>query len=62
MHRDVGAVFSLIEHSKKQKYSQAAEIIHTSFTLFVVTTDGVLGHEAKTFMCRQDSCNLAQDS
>ena len=27
LHRDVGAVVSSIEHTKKQKYSQAAERI-----------------------------------
>ena len=50
LHRDVGAVFSLIEHTKKQKYSQAAETINASFTPFVVTADGALGLEAKTFI------------
>ena len=40
LHRDVGAVLSSIEHTKKQKYSQAAEIINASF---VVTADGALG-------------------
>ena len=33
-------VLSSIEHTKKQKYSQAAEIINASF---VVTADGALG-------------------
>ena len=52
LHHDVGTVLSLIEHTKEQKYSQAAEIINNaSFTPFVVTADGALGHEAKTFMC-----------
>ena len=40
LHRDVGAVLSSIEHTKKQKYSQAAEINNASF---VVTADGALG-------------------
>ena len=50
LHRDVGAVLSSIEHTKKQKYSQAAEMINASFTPFVVTADGALSLEAKTFM------------
>ena len=50
LHRDVGAVLSTIEHTKKQKYSQAAETINASFTPFVVTADGALGLEAKTFI------------
>ena len=51
LHRDVGAVLSSIEHTKKHKYSQAAETINASFTPFVVTADGALGLEAKTFIC-----------
>ena len=39
-----------IEHTKKHKYSQAAETINASFTPFVVTADGALGLEAKTFI------------
>ena len=62
MHRDVGAVLSSIEHAKKQKYSQAAEIINASFTPFVVTADGTLGHDIYVSFSRQDSCNLAQVS
>ena len=50
LHRDVGAVLSSIEHTKKQKYSQAAETINASFTPFVVTADGAFGLEAKTFI------------
>ena len=46
LHRDVGAVLSSIE----KQYSQAAEIINASFTSFVVTANGALGHDAKTFM------------
>ena len=41
---------SSIEHTKKQECSQAAEITHASFTSFVVTANGALGHEAKSFM------------
>ena len=40
-------MLSSIEHIKKQKYSQAAECVHASFTPFVVTA---LGVEGKTFM------------
>ena len=47
VQRDVNAVLSSIEHFKKQKYSQAAECVHASFTPFVVTADGALG---KAFM------------
>ena len=47
LHRDVRAVLSSIEHTKKQKYSQAADMINASFTPFVVT----VGLEAKTFIC-----------
>ena len=43
LHRDVGAVVSSIEHTKKQKYSQAAERINASFMPFIVTADGA-GH------------------
>ena len=50
MHCDVGAVLSSIEHTKYPKYSQAAETINASFTPFVVTADGALGLEAKTFI------------
>ena len=32
LHRDVGAVLSSIENTKKQKCSQAAETINASFT------------------------------
>ena len=32
VQRDVNAVLSSIEHLKKQKYSQAAECVHASFT------------------------------
>ena len=46
----MGAVFSLIEQTKKLKYSQAAEMINASVTPFVVTADGARGLEAKTFM------------
>ncbi|KAL5479266.1 hypothetical protein EMCRGX_G022765 [Ephydatia muelleri] len=38
VHCDVGAVN--LSSTKKQKYSQAAEIINASFTPFVVTVDG----------------------
>ena len=51
LHRDVGAVHSWIEHTKKHKYSQAAETINASFTPFVVTADGALGLEGKIFIC-----------
>ena len=46
----MGAVLSSTEHTEKQKYSQAAEITNASFPPIVVTADGALGHEAKTFM------------
>ena len=46
----MGAVLSSIEYTKKQKYSQAADMINVSFTPFVVTAGGVLGLEAKAFM------------
>ena len=48
--RDVGAVLSSIDHTKKQKYSQAAETINASLAPFVVTADGAMGLEAKTFI------------
>ena len=62
---DVGAILSSIEHTKKQKYSQAAEVINASFTPFVVTADGALGHEAKTLkrhLADKIACNFAQVS
>ena len=43
-----------IEHTKKQKYSQAAEMINASFApyiyIYAVTADWALGLEAMTFM------------
>ena len=50
VQRDVNAVLSSIEQLKKQKYSQAAECVHASFTPFVVTADGALGVEGKAFV------------
>ena len=50
LHHDVGAALSSIEHTKKQMYSQAADMINASFTPFVVTANGALGLKAKTFM------------
>ena len=47
---------------RNKKYSQAAEMINASFTPFVVTADGALGLEAKTFMCHLADCSLAQVS
>ena len=57
---DVGAVLSSIEHTKKQKYSQ---LLKQLMPLFVVTADGALGLEVKTFirhLAGNNSCNLAQ--
>ena len=53
LHCNVGAVLSLIEHTKKTEHSQSAEMINASFTPFFVTADGALGHEAMILMCVQ---------
>ena len=48
--RPVEAVWSTAEQKKKQKYSTAVEAQRASFTPFVQTVDGVLGHEVQFFL------------
>jgi len=46
----VSSVLATAEEEKKRKYLSAAELHHASFTLFVVSVDGVLGHKALMFL------------
>ena len=48
----VDAVLCSAEQEKKRKYSAAVEERHASFTPFVVSVDGVLGHDAQHLMKR----------
>ena len=50
VQRNVEAVLSSAEHMKKMKYVDAVEARHATFTPFVVSVDGVLGHEARMFV------------
>ena len=50
--RTVDAVLCSAEQEKKRKYSAAVEDRHASFTPFVVSVDGVLGHDAQHLMKR----------
>ena len=44
--QSVSAVLSSDKEEKKRKYLSATELHHASFTCFVVSVDGALGHEA----------------
>eukprot|EP00731_Ephydatia_muelleri_P015411 Em0008g1131a len=48
----VDAVLCSAEQEKKRKYSAAVEERRASFTPFVVSVDGVLGHDAQHLMKR----------
>ena len=50
--RTVDAVLCSAEQEKKRKYSAAVEDRHASFTHFVVSVDGILGHDAQHLMKR----------
>ena len=50
--RPVSTVLATTEEEKKRKYLPAAQLHHASFTLFVVSIDGALGHEALMFLQR----------
>ena len=50
VNRSVAAVLASAEEEKKHKYLSAAESWRTSFTPFVISVDGVLGHEALMFL------------
>ncbi|KAL5471614.1 hypothetical protein EMCRGX_G029749 [Ephydatia muelleri] len=50
--RTVDAVLCSAEQEKKRKYSAAVEDRRASFTPFVVSVDGVLGHDAQHLMKR----------
>ena len=52
VNRSVSAVLASAEEEKKQKYLSAAELCHVSFTPFVVSVDGTLGHGALMFLQR----------
>ena len=49
LSRSVVDMLVAAEEEKKQQYLTAAEGIHASFSPFVVTVDGALGHEAVLF-------------
>ena len=49
VNRSVSAVLASAEEEKKRKYLSAAELRHASFTPFVVSVDGALGHGALVF-------------
>jgi len=46
VNRSVSAVLTPAEEEKNHKYLSAAELCHASFTSFVVSVDGTLGHKA----------------
>ena len=48
----VSSVLATAEEEKKRKYLPAAQQCHASFTPFVVSIDGALGHEALMFLQR----------
>jgi len=50
VNRSVSVVLATAEEEKKHKYLSAAESRHASFTPFVVSVDGALGHEALMFL------------
>jgi len=50
VNRSVSAVLATAEEEKKRKYLSAAELRHASFTPFVISADGALGHEALMFL------------
>jgi hypothetical protein len=50
--RSVKAVLCSAEEQKRRKYSQACEERRATFTPFITSVDGVLGHSASTFMRR----------
>ena len=45
----MSTVLASAEGKKKHKYLSAAKMCHASFTLFVVSVDGALSHEALMF-------------
>jgi len=49
VNHSVSAALTTAEE-KKCKYSSAAELCHASFTPFVVSADGALGHETLMFL------------
>jgi len=49
VNHSVSAFLATSEEEKKRKYLSAAELCHASFTPFVVSVDGTLGHEALMF-------------
>ena len=48
--RPVSTVLATAEEENKRKYLPAAQLHHASFTPFVVSIDGALGHEALMFL------------
>ena len=51
-HHTVSAVLATVEREKKRKYAEAAEARRASFSLFVLSVDGVMGREARSIMKR----------
>ena len=52
VNHSVSTVLASAEEEKKRKYLSAAELRHASFTPFVVSVDGALGHGALMFLQR----------
>ena len=50
VNRSVSTILASAEEEKKRKYLSAAELHHASFTPFVVSVDGALGHGALMFL------------
>ena len=51
-HLSPKAVLKQAETAKKNKYSNACEAVHASFTPLCLTIDGLVGTEANTFLKR----------
>jgi len=50
VNHSVSAVLATAEEEKKRKHLSAVELRHASFTPFVVSVDGALGHEVLMFL------------
>ena len=59
VYRSVSAVLARAEEEKKGKYLSAAELLHASYTPFVVSVDEAFGHEAAV-PCRYVGCQVVE--
>ena len=60
VNRSVSTVLASAVEENKRKYLSAAELRHASFTPFVVSVDGSLGHGALMFLqCLADCLSSA---